>query len=193
MANSRTGGRAETAPTITASVLRFPPVMAGAGRPPAGTRLTTRYGDVLLDLAEPGSPVARASFEEGQFVVDGTALGVEIPFAYSETSCAFVFGFAAGPVVWCGGGRLADIERAYAAVGAVRDAVAYLVDRNPRILAVARVETMSRRLVALDADIAASSDRSKAAMRAELSVRLVAARRALLSEVRSLSGLPDAA
>lgn len=193
MAYSTTGMRTGSAPTTTASVLRFPAVMTVAGRPPAGAHLATRYGDVLLDLAEPASPVARASLEAGALVVDGMATGIEIPFAYSETSGAFVIAFSAKPVAWREGGRPVDIGHAFAAVGAVQDAIAILVERNPRILAVARVEAMWRRLVALDAEIAASPDRSKLAIRADLSVRLVSERRALLSEVGSPESLPAAA
>ena len=146
-----------------------------------------------LDLSDPTAPVARADLDEGTVQVGGTALGVEAPFVYSESSDSFVIAFSDKPVVWIEGGRLAGIDHAFAVVGAIQDAIALLVDGNPRILAVARVEMMTRRLVALDAEIAAGFDRSKVAIRADLSASLVAARRALLAEVGSLKELPTAA
>lgn len=151
------------------------------------------HGPLHLDLSDPTTPIARAALEDAAVAVDDVAFGVEASFVYSESTDSFVVAFATKPVVWMAGGRLPDIARAFSVVGAVQDAIALLVDRNPRILAVARVEAMSRRLVALDAEIAHGFDRHKSAIRADLSARLVAARRALLAEVRSLSELPAAA
>ena len=180
------------APSQTVSVLAFPQRREPAARRQAGTSLETAQGTVRLDLSDPTAPVARADLDEGTVQVGGTALGVEAPFVYSESSDSFAIAFSDKPVVWIEGGRLAGIDHAFAVVGAIQDAIALLVDGNPRILAVARVEMMTRRLVALDAEIAAGFDRSKVAIRADLSASLVAARRALLAEVGSLKELPTA-
>jgi len=149
--------------------------------------LATPHGPVLLDLADPAAPRATADLELGTFAIDGASLGVSAPFAYSETSDAFVIAFSTDPICWTASGRLAEIDTAFAAVEAIQDAISVLVHENPRLLAVARVETMSRRLRALDAEIGGNADASKARIRAELAKDLVAARRALLTEARDLA------
>lgn len=170
-------------------LIAFPGAGHSAPAPSAPTSLSTAHGDVLLDLSDPAAPRATADLELGSFRIAGTALGIRAPFAYSEASDAFVIAFSTDPICWTAPGRLAPIDTAFAAVEAIQDAIALLVHENPRLLAVARVETMSRRLQALDAEIGKTGDASKSGIRADLARDLVAARRALLADTRDLAAV----
>lgn len=167
----------------------FPGAKPSAPAPSVGVSLATSHGVVVLDFADPAAPRATADLEAGSFQVDGLPLGVSAPFAYSEASDAFVMAFSTDPICWTAPGRLAPIDTAFSAVEAVQDAIAVLVHENPRLLAVARVETMSRRLRALDAEIGATADASKGRIRAELSRELIAARRGLMAEAVTLAAV----
>lgn len=153
---------------------------------PTPTVLTTSLGVVSIRQPDPSSIVATADLDAGVFAAGETPLGVRAPFVYSESSEAFVIAFTSDPICWVASGKLAHIDLAYAAVEAIQDALAVLVHEQPRILAVARVETMSARLKRLDAEIGVSSDASRMRMREGLAAELVAARRALLVDARSL-------
>lgn len=187
MATARPSLRIAPTPVrAPAQLIAFPGGKASAPAPSAPTPLATPHGTVLLDLTDPAAPRATADLDLGSFRIADAPLGVSAPFAYSETSDAFVIAFSTDPICWTAPGRLAPIDTAFAAVEAIQDAISVLVHENPRLLAVARVETMSRRLRALDAEIGGAVDAPKARIRSELAKDLVAARRALLTEARDL-------
>lgn len=171
----------------TGAVVAFPRPIPPASVLPAGpAALATFLGAASFRQPDSASIVVEVELAADSFVVGGVPVGVRAPFVYSEASDAFVIAFASEPVCWTAPGRLAHIDVAFAAVDAIQDALAVLVHEQPRLLALARVETMSRRLVQLDADPGRSSDASRQRMRDALAAELVAARRALLVDASSL-------
>lgn len=188
MANARPLLRIAPVPVrATGQLIAFPGAAPSVPTSSAPSTLQTSHGPVLLDLSDPAAPTASADLDLGSFAVGGVPLGIRAPFVYSESSDAFVIAFSTDPICWTGPGRLAPIDTAFPAIEAIEDAMSVLVHDNPRILAVARAETMSRRLEALDAEIGATADASKARIRADLARELTAARRALLVDARVLA------
>lgn len=173
----------------SAQMIAFPAARSSAPPTAEPMPLATAHGVVMLDLSDPAAPRATAALDSGVFRIAAAPLGVSAPFAYSETSDAFVIAFSTDPICWTAPGHLAPIDTAFAAVEAIQDAISVLVHENPRLLAVARVVTMSRRLQAIDAEIGGAADAPKARIRAELAKDLVAAQRALLTEARDLGAV----
>ena len=187
MAKARPLLRIAPAPVrVPGQLIAFPGAAPPASAQSRPSPLPTCHGTALLDLSDPATPIASADLDLGSFVVAGVPLGIRAPFVYSESSDAFVIAFSTDPICWTESGRLAPIDTAFAAIEAIQDAMSLLVHDNPRILAVARVETMSRRIKALDAEIGATPDASKARIRTELARELIAARRALLVDAKAL-------
>lgn len=187
MATARPLLRIAPAPArVPGQLIAFPGTKTSAPVPSAPRPLSTIHGEVHLDLTDPAAPRATADLDLGAFRIAGTPLGVSAPFVYSEATDAFVIAFSTDPICWTAPGRLAAIETAFAAVEAIQDAISVLVHENPRLLAVARVETMSRRLRALDAEIGATGDASKGRIRVDLAKELNAARRMLVAEAGTL-------
>lgn len=188
MAKARPQTRdARMATRTTGHVVAFPrPVPPSASVPAAAAVLATSLGPASFRQPDHSSIVAEVDLAAGSFLVGGISVGVRAPFVYSEASDTFVIAFTSEPICWTAPGRLAHIDVAFAAVDAIQDALAILVHEQPRLLALARVETMSRRLVQLDADLRGSSDASRRRMRDALAAELVAARRALLVDASSL-------
>jgi hypothetical protein len=171
----------------TGHVVAFPrPAPPSAAVPAASAVLAASPGPASFRQPDLSSIVVEVDLAAGSFLVGGVPVGVRAPFVYSEASDSFVIAFTSEPICWTAPGRLAHIDIAFAAVDAIQNALAVLVDDQPRLLALARVETMSRRLVQLDAELQRSSDASRGRMRDALAAELVAARRALLVDASSL-------
>jgi hypothetical protein len=174
-------------PRSAGDVVAFPrPIPPVAVVPAAPAVLATSLGAASFRQPDPASILVEVDLDAGSFFVGGARIGVRAPFVYSEASDAFVIAFSSEPICWTASGRLARIDVAFAAVDAIQDALAILVHEQPRLLALARIETMARRLVRLDADLRGSSDASRRRMRDALAAELVVARRALLVDASSL-------